>query len=237
MSETQEQGWEIDEAVIRKRIKAAMDARSEVWIHVAVFAVIHTVLFIIWRATSGGSGGIPWILLPLLGWGGGLLGHIIDTYLSPKVRYRLLEDRVNQELEALYGPYWYDTITQDDYNKVEKRVRKHMDKVKEFFTHLGVFVPINLLLWVIWWFAGTDGFPWPVIATVLWGMGLVGHAIEVFFSQYNDRRIEQEVQREMLRRRKAGKGKRKRLAGDDIDDDHVLRLSDDGELVEISPDA
>ncbi len=237
MTETQQQGWDIDEALIRKRVKAAMNARSEVWTHIAVFAVIHTVLFVIWKATSAGGGGIPWILFPLLGWGGGLLGHIIDTYLSPKVRYRLLEDRVHQELEALYGPYWYDTITQDDYNKVEKRVRKHMHKAKEFFTHLGVFIPINLLLWAIWWFAGAYGFPWPVIATVLWGIGLVGHAVEVFFSQYSARCVEREVQREISRRRKAGKDKRKRLMGDAVDDDPIFRLGDDGELAEISPDA
>ena len=75
--------------------------------------------------------------------------------------------------------------------------KQRVEELRGFFIHLAIYVAVNLGLFVIdaiqggaWWFF------W---ATIGWGIGLVSHAIALFFtsggwaSRWESRKIEQYV--------------------------------------------
>lgn len=83
----------------------------------------------------------------------------------------------------------------DSYEAARKRV----EVLKGFYTHLAVYLTVNLGLFVIdvmqggeWWFF------WPALG---WGIGLGAHALAVFFnsestmSRWEKRKIEEYVEK------------------------------------------
>jgi uncharacterized protein (DUF486 family) len=63
------------------------------------------------------------------------------------------------------------------YEEAKKRVKEK----REFYTHLSVYVTVNILLVIIWWITiGPDGFPWFVFPLAGWGIGIVMHFLQVF---------------------------------------------------------
>jgi hypothetical protein len=90
---------------------------------------------------------------------------------------------------------------QEAYQKAKERVEAKIG----FYTHLAVYVGVNILLIIINLLTSPRylWFPWPLIG---WGIGVFFHALRVFaFTQgstIKDRMIEKEMSRE------ARKGKR-----------------------------
>lgn len=76
--------------------------------------------------------------------------------------------------------------------------RKRVEEKKGFYTHLAVYVVVNIILVIIWWFTDA-GFPWFVFPLGGWGIGLLFHFLGVFvFSRqtgWEKREIEKEVER------------------------------------------
>jgi hypothetical protein len=72
----------------KKRVKAKKDLYS----HIAVYVLVNTFLIIIWAVTSGG---FPWFVFPLGGWGIGLAFHILDVFV-----WQRRSDKVAIEKEA-----------------------------------------------------------------------------------------------------------------------------------------
>lgn len=64
-------------------------------------------------------------------------------------------------------------------SSLEKEARKHVQKLKEFYTHLGAFISVNagLLLINLLTTPGTLWFLFPLIG---WGIGLGAHAVDTF---------------------------------------------------------
>jgi hypothetical protein len=122
-----------------------------------------------------------------------------------------------------------------DYEAARERVLKRMKKRQGFYEHLAWYVGMNLIFWVIWMASGGWGFPWPLVITLAWGIGLVSDAVETYFQSNPDiqARREQAIAREIERERARSldasaaenvvleKPKRKRVA----------HLAEDGELV------
>jgi hypothetical protein len=80
--------------------------------------------------------------------------------------------------------------------RAEARVKARED----FRTHLLVYVLVNLLLWGIWYLNPTPaGVPWPLYASVGWGIGIAVHWYSVY--GINTSRREAEIEREMRRLR------------------------------------
>lgn len=81
------------------------------------------------------------------------------------------------------------------------RARTHVEEVRDFWYHLMTYAFVNVLLVVIDLRNGTDGpflgldFAFWVIFG--WGLGVVGHAISVFFGDY---RAQQLYEREKSQR-------------------------------------
>ena len=122
--------------------------------------------------------------------------------------------------------------------EIRRRVEKRIKQRNEFYSHLAVYVVCNLMMWMIWALTRdpgeTIGFPWPLIVMFGWGIGLGSHALTVYFNsasrvEARERAIQREIERE-----------RERLANDEYYEkpkrDQRLRLTDDGELIEIGDD-
>jgi len=127
-------------------------------------------------------------------------------------------------------------IPSDD--EIRRRIEKRIKQRNEFYIHLAAYIAGNLLMWVIWALTldtgETIGFPWPIIVMLGWGIGLGAHGLTLFFSspsrvEARERAIQREIERE-----------RERLVNDDYYEkpkrDQRMRLTDDGELIEIDDD-
>jgi hypothetical protein len=119
-------------------------------------------------------------------------------------------------------------MADQDYEEARERVIKRMKKRQDFYTHLAWYVGVNLTFWFLWILSGSVGFPWPLIITFLWGIGVVSDAVETYFQSNPElqARRERAIQREIER-------ERARMAGS-VEFEKPKRtahLSDDGELV------
>jgi hypothetical protein len=123
-----------------------------------------------------------------------------------------------------------------EYEAIRQRAEQRVRARQEFMQHLAIYVVVNFFLWMLWYVVkqmflsvALFAFPWPVVITFGWAIGLSAHALDTYFKSSmaaarREMAIEREVQREMaMRGMSYDKDKHKR--------DRVVRLSDDGELV------
>lgn len=81
-------GMESQRDAAIKRLKAQRDFRS----HLVVYAVVNTMLIVIWAASGGGY---FWPIWPLAGWGIGLILNAWEVYY----RRPITEDEVQREMQ------------------------------------------------------------------------------------------------------------------------------------------
>ena len=116
----------------------------------------------------------------------------------------------------------------DSEAEIRRRVEQRLKKRGEFYIHLTAYVAVNLALWVVWLLMGSV-FPWPLVLSLGWGVGLFIHGIDVYFATGSRLAArEAAIQREIERERErlyAEKPKRSRLV-----------IADDGELMEVVED-
>ncbi len=81
--------------------------------------------------------------------------------------------------------------------ELRKKAEKRAEEKIGFYTHLGIYLAVNLLLIVIWYTSsGPDTFPWFIYATVGWGVGILAHFIGVHTSgSYKDKLAEKEYRK------------------------------------------
>jgi hypothetical protein len=116
--------------------------------------------------------------------------------------------------------------------QLRKRAKRRISRRNEFYKSVIAYIPVNLLLWIIWASLshGFYGFPWPIFVTLGWALGLAGEAFQVYQEsgaavERREERIQREIELEKIR---LG------LANADYEKpkhDRVMRLSDDGELI------
>ncbi len=131
--------------------------------------------------------------------------------------------------------------------RVRRKVEKRLKERDEVRTHFAIYVALNLLIWMIWFFtAGSDlsaylngmqtefPFPWAIFVTFGWGIGMFAHYME-YRNKYGvgaDQReaiIQREIERVKLQQSEEiymEKPKR----------DRRIRLTEDGELEEVPDD-
>jgi hypothetical protein len=83
-----------------------------------------------------------------------------------------------------------DDIPSDPREAAIQRIKRK----RAFQYQLGIYVLVNLLLWVIWAATGF-GFPWPAFVTVFWGIGLASQAWMIYRGAAPI--TEEQIQREM----------------------------------------
>jgi len=79
--------------------------------------------------------------------------------------------------------------------QIYEEAKKRVEEKKGFRIHVIVYLCVNTMLALIWWFTGA-GFPWFVFPLGGWGIGLLFHGLGVYvFSRRSDRRaIEREAE-------------------------------------------
>jgi serine/threonine protein kinase len=245
-----------DEDSIRRRVEKQYKKRGEFVGHAAVYVMVNIVLWLVYGFVSGDIGGFlnldgiagaavgfPWPLFVMFGWGSGLLAHGIETYFMTGERAAKAERAVRTELRSLYGDDWRNQINKREYNQIKRRVMQPYNKRREWYQHLGVYVMINIMLWLVYAMSSgfgsflddvagaAVGFPWPLIVMFGWGIGLVAHGAETMASSgrhadAHERAIQREIERE-----------RAQLEDDSLllekpKNDFPVRLNDDGELTD-----
>ena len=133
--------------------------------------------------------------------------------------------------------------------ELRKRARKKLSARREVAQHALTYAVVNLMVWIIY-FATRNSFPWPLFVTFGWGIGLVSHLADYYFKHGKGaENREADIEREVSNQRRLAR-ERGELLGEDAydEDDEVdearavdlsrvpagqMRLSDDGELVEM----
>jgi len=84
--------------------------------------------------------------------------------------------------------------TDEELRQIARETAKEKAEV---YTHLGVYVGVNLFLIAIWWVSGGPGtFPWFIFILFGWGIGIVAHFFSVFHGKaYVERMAEKEYRR------------------------------------------
>ena len=77
--------------------------------------------------------------------------------------------------------------------------RKRVEEKKGFYTHLAVYVVVNIMLVLIWAFPSGGGYPWFLWPLGGWGIGVLFHFLGVFVfsrqSGWERKEVEKEVER------------------------------------------
>jgi hypothetical protein len=78
---------------------------------------------------------------------------------------------------------------------VREHALKRLKKRRDFYRHVFTYVIINGMLVVIWATWGGGGFFWPIFPITFWGLGVVMNWWDVFYSEFNEGRIQREIVR------------------------------------------
>ncbi len=210
---------------IRRRIEQQFKKRNEFIGHVISYVLVNGVLWIIFGLSNGGEiniegeiisvGSFPWPLIVMLGWGAGLVAHGIETYFQTGGRMRQRQITIERELMRQYGDDWQEVTDAKSVKAVRKRVEKPFKKVEEFYQHLGVYIMINVMLWIMYGFSIEGAslpfmgdlmsemvdvpFPWPLMVTLGWGIGLFANAMEALSAPVSERAIQRAIEQEQAR--------------------------------------
>ncbi|MFC1971410.1 2TM domain-containing protein [Chloroflexota bacterium] len=82
------------------------------------------------------------------------------------------------------------------YETAKKRVKARRD----FYTHLVVYVVVNIVLVIIWAFPAGRGYPWFLWVIGGWGVGVLFNFLDVFVWQRRGDRAAIEKEAEKIRR-------------------------------------
>lgn len=69
------------EADLRRLAKKRVQARIGLGIHLAMYLAVNGALLLIWLVSKDTY---PWFLWPMLGWGVGVLAHVIAYFYGPE---------------------------------------------------------------------------------------------------------------------------------------------------------
>jgi 2TM domain-containing protein len=73
---------------------------------------------------------------------------------------------------------------------------KRLEKKRDFHAHLLVFTLTNALVWLIWFLTAPGGFPWPVLLTGAWAIGVVMNGWDVYYRRpFTEAEVRQEMDR------------------------------------------
>ena len=81
--------------------------------------------------------------------------------------------------------------------ELRKLARESAEQKVSFYTHLAIYITVNIFLIAIWWAtSGPSSFPWFVFPLFGWGIGIVAHFVEAFRgSSYTEKLAEKEYQK------------------------------------------
>ena len=84
--------------------------------------------------------------------------------------------------------------------QIYELAKKRVEEKRGFFTHLTVYIIVNIMLVLIWKFASGEGFPWFIFPLGGWGIGIIIHSLNVFVFGGKSDRVAIEKEAERIRR-------------------------------------
>ena len=73
-----------------------------------------------------------------------------------------------------------DAETAEPSADLRKQAREHLEKQRDFKTHVFIYLVVNTVLVAIWAIATPDSLFWPIFPILGWGIGVAGNAWDVF---------------------------------------------------------
>ena len=92
-----------------------------------------------------------------------------------------------------------DDVVATSPEGLREQALRGVKKRRDLHTHAFAYLTINALLWGVWAIIGMTAhswFPWPLLVTLGWGIGLAFNAWDVYFRRPI---TEAEINREMER--------------------------------------
>ena len=88
-------------------------------------------------------------------------------------------------------------MSQMSEEQIYEEAKKRVEAKRGFYTHLAVYVCVNILLIIIWAVPAGGGFPWFIFPLVGWGIGIIAHFLNVivFPGKTGGAAIEKEAER------------------------------------------
>jgi hypothetical protein len=92
-----------------------------------------------------------------------------------------------------------DEVVDTSPEVLRDQALRRVKQRRDFHAHVFAYVAVNVVLWGVWVIVGatSDSWdPWPLWVTLLWGLGLLFNAWDVYFRHPI---TEEEIRREMDR--------------------------------------
>ncbi|MCI0713501.1 MAG: 2TM domain-containing protein [Chloroflexi bacterium] len=123
-----------------------------------------------------------------------------------------------------------------DYNQIRHRVEQRYDNLKGLIIHLAVYFFVIAAAWIMFGTSYILGIPIVLTLALLWGAGLVAHAVEALFDFVTARTRENAIRREIEMELYHREGRIPSFMEKPKRHGERLRLSDDGEIVTVDDD-
>jgi phosphate/sulfate permease len=88
--------------------------------------------------------------------------------------------------------------------EIYQKAKKRVEEKKGFYSHLAVYIVVNVVLVLIWAFT-SRGYPWFVWPLGGWGIGLIFHFLSVFLFNKETSWERDEIEKEAAKLRKSDK--------------------------------
>ncbi|MEM1513560.1 MAG: 2TM domain-containing protein [Candidatus Thermoplasmatota archaeon] len=80
-------------------------------------------------------------------------------------------------------------------DELERIAIKRAEGKIAFYTHLLIYIVVNIFLFIIWYFSSDKKFPWFIFSLFGWGIGLITHFIHAFSSTFVDKLVKKEYEK------------------------------------------
>lgn len=273
-----QEDWGADEDFVRRRVNKRIQDRRGLTAHVLVYIFGAVALLGFGPAIQEGISALltspdfiegvgqstvqslaplanlPIALIAVLGWGGGVLSHILQVFYRTGRRQRNKLDIINREMTELYGSDWRYTVSDKEYRPIREWVRRRFQRRLGFITHavgatmstLITLISLPVLSQLVLNFtqsAFLAQLPSLLLILILGGLLIHGGIVAVseMFDTGREREIQREVAKEKARLAVDSDEKRKNSLSsvekrknfyDDENDEIGVRLTADGELTE-----
>ncbi|MCL4254527.1 MAG: serine/threonine protein kinase, partial [Anaerolineae bacterium] len=272
-----QEDWGADEDFVRRRVNKRIKDRRGLTAHILIYIIGAVALLGFGPAIQEGLSALfsspdfitevgqstaqslaplanlPIALIAVLGWGGGVLSHILQVFYRTGRRQQNKLDIINREMTELYGTDWRYTVSDKEYRPIREWVRRRFQRRLGFITHavtatmstIITLISLPILSQLILNFTQSAFLAQlPSLLLVLILGGLLAHGVIVAISEMFDTGREREIQREVAKekarlgvesdekRKNSLSSVEKRKHFEDDSDEIGIRLTADGELTE-----
>jgi hypothetical protein len=76
---------------IQRRAEERVERRIGFFMHLVTYLVVNLGIFLVWYFVQDRGKGFPWFLIPLGGWGVGVIVHCFGVFVFDRIRERMID--------------------------------------------------------------------------------------------------------------------------------------------------